>query len=440
MTRKGDNIRAMNRAHLLALLRSAIIVLVHCTASAQGTTIAVGGALQENNHALWQHLVQRVQAAAQGSAKSEPARRNDGPQACYSIISIASSEPEVAAARVAKNLALHGGRGEHLRVGPRMPGQDSPAAVAAAVQDPAWAQRLGRCKGVYMTGGAQARLLDALQPQGQPSALLLTLRQLWLDGGVVAGSSAGTAVLSGVVFRDAPEPLAVMKGRLRRGAEWDRGFAFAPAEVILDQHAVKRGRLGRLLPLMQSQGVPLGVAVEENSAAEFQGQTILALGARGVLIADLSTATREPGATFNVQGARLHWLEAGDRFDLQTRRVTPSAYKQAGTRLQPLSATHHGYLKGGWFYADMLGDGVVVTAMTRLVDGDQRELRGLSFAAVAAAEDPAPNLAFEWRLWLDIDTQGWLVTSPEGYTLSGVRLDIVPVELQRPLYRRFNPP
>jgi cyanophycinase len=103
--------------------------------------------------------------------------------------------------------------------------------------------------------------------------------------------------------------------------------------------------------------------------------------------------------------------------------------------LQPLSPTHRGYLPGAWFYADILGDGVIVTAMTRLVDGDQREQRGLAFAAAPSSDDPAPDLAFEWRLWLDPNTRGWLTLDPESTTLTGVRLDIVPVRLQRPLYK-----
>ncbi len=431
----------MNPPRLLTLLCFTLGALWHIGAGAQGITIAVGGALQEDNQALWQHLVQRVQVAAIDARQSAPSRSTDRPAGdCYNIITLASSEPEAAAARVAKNLAQRGGRGEHLHLEQRVPGQSSAATLAAAVQDPTWVERLRLCQGVYMTGGAQGRLIDALQPQGRPSALLQAMHQLWREGGVIAGSSAGTAVLSDVIFRDAPEPLAVMKGRLRSGVEWARGFAFAPTGLVLDQHAVKRGRIGRLLPLMQAQNVPLGVAVEENSAAEFQGQTMLALGGRGILIADLSAAKQVSDKAFNVSGARLHWLEAGDRFDLVSKQVMPSLAKQAGTLLQPLSKTHNGYLKGNWFYADMLGDGVVVTAMTRLVDGDQRELRGLSFAAIPKSDDPAPDLAFEWRLWLDEDTRGWLVTNPEGYTLSGVRLDIVPVQVQRPLYRPYTLP
>jgi cyanophycinase len=421
--------RAMTFTNWVSLLSACLALGAWVTdARAQGTTVAIGGALQEGNHAVWRHLVQLVQHA------SGPDER-----ACYSVVTIASTEPDAAFARVAANLARHGGRTQHLHAGPRIEGQTAPPQPAAAMAAPETLAALGRCRGVYMTGGAQARLLDTLLPQGRATPLLQAMRELWRAGGVVAGSSAGAAVLSEVVFRDAPDPLAVMKGRLREGAEWDRGFGFTPAGVVVDQHAVRRGRVARLLPLMQAQRATLGVAVEENSAAQFQGQEVLALGARGLLIADLGSATTVPGAAFNLQGATLHWLESGDRFDLTTRSVKPSAAKLAATLLRPLDPAHRGYLRGEWFYADMLGDGVIVTAMTRLLDGDQRELRGMAFAARPPPDDPSPDLAFEWRLWLDDATRGWLVTSPESYTLSGVRLDIVPMQLQRPLLRPLLP-
>ena len=402
-----------------ALLRCAGALLLcamgTATAQAQGVTVAIGGALQDGNTAVWQRLVQLA----------------GGPGACFSVFTAASGEPDVSAAAVAANLGRHGARGEHIRVGPRIAGQD----VAAAVADPQWLQRVRACRGIYMTGGAQARLLDLLQPHGRTTPLLEAMREVWRAGGVVAGSSAGAAVQSSVVFRDAPDPLAVMKGRLREGQEWGAGLGFTPAEVIVDQHAVKRGRIARLLPLLQARGVSVGVAVEEDSAAVFRGSEIEVIGGRGVLIADLAGATRQAAQReFNLASARLHWLEAGDRFDLRTRELLPSPARRAGTLLQPLAAGHQGYHRGPAFYADILGDAMIVGAMARLVDSDQRELRGLAFAAEPLADDPAPDLGFEWRLWVDAGTRGWLSTQPTAYTLSGVRLDIVPVRVQRPLY------
>lgn len=398
--------RWLKRALAAGLLWLAALT---AASAAPGTTVAIGGALADSNAAVWQRLVALL---ASGPADS----------ACWHVITLASAEPEASAARVAANLARHGGRAHHL-----------PLPTPAAAHDPAVLQRVPQCRGVYMTGGAQARLLDGLAPGGQPTPLLLALRALWQAGGVVAGSSAGAAVLGDTVFRDAPDPLAVMKGRLRRGHEWDTGFGWLPPGVVVDQHAVRRGRIARLLPLMRTGGAWLGVAVEENSAVEWHGTALRVWGGRGALLADLSEAAApEPGA-FSLRGATLHWLEQGDRYELDTRRVVPAAHKLTALRLEPLAPGHRPYRRGDWYFADMLGDGVIVTAMTRLLDGDQRELTGLAFAARPEPDDPAPDLAFEWRLWLDAGTRGWLVTDPESATLSGVKLDITPRRLQRPL-------
>lgn len=414
----------MRRGLLPALLLAGQLLL-GAPAQASGTTVAVGGALQDGTTEVWQRLAQLVQAA--------PAGRD-----CWHVVSIASAEPEESAARVIANLARHGARGLHLRVGPRFAGTDA--------GDARWADELRRCHGVFMTGGAQARLVDTLRPGGRPTPLLQAMWALWRDGGVVAGSSAGTAVLSATMFRDAPDPLAVMKGRLREGVEWEAGFGLLPDGVVIDQHAVRRGRIARLLPLVQLRGASLGVAVEENAAALFTAGGFEVLGGGGVLLVEPGRRVAHPGGAFGVEGATLHWLESGDRFELATRRVLASPSRLAGTLLQPLAPTHRGYRRGSWYYADMLGDGVIVTAMKRLVDGDQRQLQGLAFSGHPAGgpgidpEDPDPDLAFEWTLRLDAGTRAWLVTSPEGYTVEGVKLDIVPVRLQRPLFRPLAPP
>jgi cyanophycinase len=382
-----------------------VLAAAAASALAQGSTLAIGGALRDDNHAIWQRLVQLA----------------GGRGACVSVFATASSEPDASAASIAANLARHGARGQHIRIAPRLPGMDA-QALAAAVRDPAWVARVRGCRGVFFSGGAQERLLDTLAPGGQDSPLLLAVREVWQRGGVVAGTSSGAAVLSAIAFRDAPDPLAVMKGRLRAGQEWAPGFGFSP--VLIDQHFVRRGRIARLLPLMQAQGLALGLGVEENSAALIRGTQVEVLGASGVLVADLSDAASEPRLpAFNLRGARLHWLQAGDRYDLATRQPQP-----VGRRLPAVGAGQAP--PGTEVLPDMLGEGVLVRVMQALQDS--AALRGLSFAVRPAADDPAPDIGFEWRLWADAGTSAW--RTPAGTTVLDARLDVVPVRLQQPIY------
>jgi cyanophycinase len=87
--------------------------------------------------------------------------------------------------------------------------------------------------------------------------------------------------MSSVMFRDAPSVIGVMKGQLRDGKEVDRGLGFVGSNLFVDQHFLKRGRFGRMIPLMLAKGYKLGLGVDENSAAIVHGDDIEVIGAKG---------------------------------------------------------------------------------------------------------------------------------------------------------------
>jgi cyanophycinase len=388
--------------------------------STQGTVVAIGGALRDDNAAVWSRVVQL--AGGTGSR--------------YVVLATASGEPQASAAAIVANLQRHGALAVALPVAPLWPGVDATQASA----DPQWLEAVARSQGVFFSGGAQARLLDTLQPGGQATPLLEAVRALLARGGVVAGTSSGAAVLSTLAFRDAPDVLAALQGRLRDGAEVDRGFGFLRPSVVVDQHFVRRGRIGRLLPLMLSRGAPLGLGVEEDSAAIVQGDAVEAIGSRGVLVVDLGAARSDASlGAFNVMGARLSWLNSGDRFDLATGTLAPAPARRAGRLLDPGSAGFKPTHRGPAHFNDMLGEGVLVVAMARLVDSDQAQVSGLAFNGRPAADDPRASLGFEWRLSRDVGTLGWAGPQDAEPTMSKLRLDVQPVRLASPLHGPWKP-
>jgi cyanophycinase len=205
--------------------------------------------------------------------------------------------------------------------------------------------------------------------------------------------------------------------------------------VFVDQHFLRRGRLGRMLALMVEAGVPLGVGVEEDSAAILHRGTLEVVGAGGALVVDLREAAsdREAGV-FNVRNARLSFLGDGDRLDLATRAVTPSAAKAAGQRVDPRAAGFRPYFESAPFLTDLLAEGAVLRAMTVALDGPG-EVRGLAFDPGPDAVPPA-DLGFEFRFSRAADSAGWFTTSQggEAYTIENLRLDVTPVRVARPLY------
>jgi cyanophycinase len=376
------------------LLPCVALAAAPAPACAQGLTIAIGGALQKDNTEVWSRVV--------GLA--------GGPGARFVVLSTASSEPVASAASIVARLQAHGAHAVTLPVSPDWPGVDPATAVA----DPELLAEVRRSQGVFLSGGAQARLLDTLAPGGRDSPLLQALKALWQRGGVVAGTSSGAAVLGTVVFRDVPDPAAVLPdppARLREGVEVDRGFGLLPADVLVDQHFIKRGRLARLLPLMQLRGLSLGLGVEEDSAVVVQGHEVQALGRHGALVADLGAASprsADSGA-FRVRDAVLHWLQPGERFHLGERRplapptpVPPSALSPAG---EPTEAVARA------FQANPLAPGVLPAAMRAVWEGRVPELRGVS-----RAPDGATLRDFEWRL-----------LPLSGSPVASVRLEVTPL-------------
>jgi cyanophycinase len=313
--------------------------------------------------------------------------------------------------------------------------------VEQAVRDPALIAKVHAARGVFLTGGAQQRIVDTLQPGGRPTPLLEAIRGVLDRGGVIAGTSAGAAVMSHVMFRDAPDLLAVMKGTLGPGREIDRGLGFAAPDLFVDQHFLRRGRLGRMLPLMQAEGLELGIGVEENSAAILRGHRLDVVGDGGALVVDMSDAVSDPRiGAFNIRGARLTYLGDGDRFDLRTRTLTPSPPKAQGTRIDPHAPHFVPSLEDTPFLLDVLGDGAVLQGMSHVLDGPDTEVRGLAFDGRPDAKAPR-NLGFEFRFYRGPDTAGWFTSASgdEAYTIGNVRLDVLPVKVAQPLYGAWQP-
>jgi cyanophycinase len=373
-----------------------------------GAVVAMGGAIAETSP-MWAEVV----------------RLAGGPGARFVVFTMSSSEPEASAAAMAQRVQRHGATVTHVQVGTAY------GDVAAAVRDEKWLALVRGAQGALFAGGDQSLYTAALAPGGQATPLLRAVRELLARGGVVAGSSAGAAIMSRRMFTGG-DPLAVMKGTERDGIV-AAGLGLIDADVLVDQHFIARGRIGRLLPTLLAEKIPLGLGVEEDSAIVVRGREAEVIGSRGALLVDVRQARRDAGLPeFNVAGAVLGFLEAGDRVDLVTGRVVPSAAKAAGRIVAPPPVDFRPYWRGPVFFPDLLGAGTVVRAMQQLVDSPRAEVRGLAFDALAAADAPQADLGFEWIFSRGADTSAWNVG--DAYTVAGVKLEVRPVRMARPLF------
>lgn len=370
----------------------------------------IGGALRYDNDEVWGRLV----ALAGGKG------------ARFAVFATAAGNPERSAEAIMAALRKHGAEAEHIPVAPRLPGSD----YRAAAKDPHWVARVRAARGIYFAGGAQERITQALSPDGQTTPVLEAIREVFRNGGVVAGSSAGAAIMSATMFRDAPDLLAVLGEGVRMGQEIAPGLAFVDEAVMVDQHFLKRGRIGRLLPAMLQQNIRLGIGIDENTAAIFQGDEVEVIGGQGALIIDLHHIA--PGARvkpLRVRNVRLTYVDRNDRYNLRTRTLIPSPEKRAGTRIDSTAPGFRTHFEAPRFYPDLLADGVIVGAMAQLVDGPVGEVRGLAFA-------PQRQPAFEFRLHRAADTLAWFTSARGGedYSIANAYLDVHPVRMAQPIY------
>jgi len=116
--------------------------------------------------------------------------------------------------------------------------------------DPSFLRSLTEATGVWITGGNQVFLTDTYLG----TAVQEQLKALLTRGGVIAGTSAGAAVMSGVM---------ITGGRHKPNV--GQGFDFIKGAVI-DQHFLKRNRMDRLIGALALHPNLLGLGIDEETA------------------------------------------------------------------------------------------------------------------------------------------------------------------------------
>ena len=235
-----------------------------------------------------------------------------GARARIGIIAVASENASEVAASYAEVFRRLGAAQAHgLKIDGR-DDADDPETVAAA----------GRATGVFFTGGNQVRITRTLGG----TRLDTLLHKRHAEGLVLAGTSAGAAMMSSVMITGGP-PVSTLRAG---GVELGPGLKFVPG-VLIDQHFEERGRMRRLLSAVAQHPRDIGLGIDENTAAVVSGRRLEVIGAGTVTIIDAGHLTYtnldelEKDDLLAICGVRVHILPAGHRFDLQNREPVPRA-------------------------------------------------------------------------------------------------------------------
>lgn len=384
-----------------------------------GVVVPLGGAVKASNNAVRQRLVDL----------------SGGQGARWVVIPTSSAHPVETGQGAVNELRRRGAQVELLKIAPKWPGE-SVASARIAAADPDNVAKIRAAKGVYFTGGSQEFYAEVLNPGGVASPVLQAVRELQARGGVIAGTSAGAAIMSKVMFRDAQNSLKVLKGTMRPGKEIDEGLGFVGDQIFIDQHFIVRGRIGRMLKLMIDKGYKIGLGIDENTGAFFHGEDVEIVGVSGALLVDLRQAQIEPGGPVNLRNVRISYLDGGDHFNLRTGRPEVLAGKVGkGERKFRQPGFDPEFENARLSYTDILGENAMLSALAQLVDGAKDTVTGIAFDLLPAADDPNPDLGFKFVLTRDAQTQGWDSAEIEGryYSIFNARLDVMPVRMATPL-------
>lgn len=183
--------------------------------------------------------------------------------------------------------------------------------------DPGKLEALRDAKAVFFSGGDQLRITS--QIGGTP--IFERIREIYREGGVIAGTSAGASMMSETMMVKGASGASFRNGDVRMAP----GLGLLP-NVIIDQHFAERGRIGRLIGAVSMNPRELGIGIDEDTAIVVQGDRFRVIGSGAVYLVDASGVTHsnvaETGtsATLSIFGLRLHVLSAGDSFDLLTHQ------------------------------------------------------------------------------------------------------------------------
>ena len=178
-------------------------------------------------------------------------------------------------------------------------------------------KRLDNVRGVFFSGGDQLRISSQIGD----TPFETRIQEIYKNGGVIAGTSAGASVMGETMLIRGPNSESHRIGDLHMAP----GLRLL-RNVIIDQHFAERGRIGRLLGAVALNPRILGIGIDEDTAIIVHDQEFRVLGRGAVYVIEGAGVTHsniaeaEDKRTLSMFDVRLHILSDGDRFCLKERR------------------------------------------------------------------------------------------------------------------------
>ena len=204
----------------------------------------------------------------------------------------------------------------------------------AASSDPFVLQTIRNAEALFIAGGDQSNYVN----QWKDTAVEDAIHELAARGIPIAGTSAGTAILSEFVYaaqRFSATSAEALANPYNRDITLDRDFLLLPhmTGIITDQHLIERDRLGRTLVFM-ARIVADGWATESKAIAiDRETAVLIDASGRAAVVANATHATPfayfirggtpevvQPDVPLTYQNLSVYRVEPGASFDLTAWR------------------------------------------------------------------------------------------------------------------------
>ena len=175
---------------------------------------------------------------------------------------------------------------------------------------------LAKAAMIYISGGDQNKFMAAIGK----SAIYESIHQAYQQGTVVAGTSAGAAVMSEVMITGNeikyPDYQDTFQNIESGNIETNEGLGLVKTAII-DQHFIKRSRYNRLLSAVAEYPQLLGVGIDEATAILVKGDSAEVVGDSQVILMDnQSDQPSELNGKLGMKNLSVKVLFAGEKFSL----------------------------------------------------------------------------------------------------------------------------
>ncbi|WP_374053911.1 cyanophycinase [Rossellomorea sp. FM04394] len=388
-------------------------------AETKGSLVIVGGALGSSNEEVYREFINRagengkigIIPAASSSLKSSHAFKEDlesygVPQENIDILPLSN----------------HDFKGTEEDESKWMENKNNPDIAESILEYDA----------IWFVGGDQTDITQSLLNQdGSKSLALENMWEIYRNGAVLGGTSAGAAIMSDVMiagggsydtlskgFTDTYDGMSQQEG----GPGYlEKGLGFFPYGIV-DQHFDKKARLGRLIATTAEHGEKneFSYGIDEDTAmiVDNEAKTIEVKGRGGVSVVDLSQSVLSQ-SSHTYKNVHLSWITSGDQLNLNTMEYTISDHKVSTKDYEYYeykAAPHTGVLTPHPSLANYL-------SYSLLDNFGQDEVKSYSFS-----EDEGFELTFKKGdqtegFW------GYKDGNKDDYSYLNVRMDIVPVKI-----------